>query len=401
MSHHNTEFSMADTEDAAHSEAMRQYRETLTKMYKIDEERRQKSQEVEVARAAHREAERRLNSMHTPGQKIAEIYRVLGDGRFIVKATHRRYVVQARERLDKEMLTIGRRVSLDRGTNTIMHALPREVDPHVYHMTTEDPGDVKYSDVGGLGDQVNEIREIIELPLVNPGIFSRVGIKAPKGALLYGPPGTGKTLIARAIASNTKASFLKVVSTNLIGSYIGESARVVREMFKYAREHQPCIVFIDEIDALGQKRMGDGQSNDREIQRTLMELLSQMDGFSSTSQVKVIMATNRPDVLDPALLRPGRLDRKIEIPLPNEQSRLEILKIHSKPLSIEGEVDFDAVVKLSEGFNGADLRNVCTEAGLFALREDRDAVVNDDFMKAVRTIKETKGLESELHYTKV
>lgn len=172
-------------------------------------------------------------------------------------------------------------------------------------------------------------------------------------------------------------------------------------MFKYAREHQPCIVFIDEIDALGQKRMGDGQSNDREVQRTLMELLSQMDGFSSTSQVKVIMATNRPDVLDPALLRPGRLDRKIEIPLPNEQSRHEILKIHSRPLSIEGEVDFEAVVKLSEGFNGADLRNVCTEAGLFALREDRDAVINDDFMKAVRTIKQTKGLESELHYTKV
>ena len=172
-------------------------------------------------------------------------------------------------------------------------------------------------------------------------------------------------------------------------------------MFKYAREHQPCIIFIDEIDALGQRRMGGGQSNDREVQRTLMELLTQMDGFSSTSQVKVVMATNRPDVLDPALLRPGRLDRKIEIPLPNEQGRLEILKIHSKRLNIEGEIDFDALVKLSEGFNGADLRNVCTEAGLFALREDRDSVNNDNFMKAVRTIKQNKGLESELHYNKI
>lgn len=392
---------MADTEDPAHAEAMREYTEKVVKMYKLQEELKQKNVELSAAKDRFSEVERRLQAVHSVGQRIAEIYRVLGDGRYIVKSDHGRAVVKARERLDPAGLTIGRRVALDKETETIMHALPREVDPHVYHMTTEDPGDVKYSDVGGLGDQVNEIREIIELPLVNPGIFTRVGIKAPKGALLYGPPGTGKTLIARAIASNTKASFLKVVSTNLIGSYIGESARIVREMFKYAREHQPCIVFIDEIDALGQKRMGDGQSNDREVQRTLMELLSQMDGFSSTSQVKVIMATNRPDVLDPALLRPGRLDRKIEIPLPNEQSRHEILKIHSRPLSIEGEVDFEAVVKLSEGFNGADLRNVCTEAGLFALREDRDAVINDDFMKAVRTIKQTKGLESELHYTKV
>lgn len=390
------------TEDPAHAAAMKEYIEKLTRMTKLEQEVKDRSQDLQVAKDEYAEAERKLNAVTSVGQRIAEIYRVLGDGRYIVKADPGgRYVVKARERLDASLLTIGRRVALDKETDTIMHALPREVDPRVYHMTTEDPGTVKYSDVGGLGDQVNEIREIIELPLVNPGIFSRVGIKAPKGALLYGPPGTGKTLIARAIAHNTKASFLKVVSTNLIGSYIGESARVVREMFKYAREHQPCIIFIDEIDALGQKRMGDGQSNDREVQRTLMELLSQMDGFSSSSQVKVVMATNRPDVLDPALLRPGRLDRKIEIPLPNEQSRLEILKIHSKSLSIEGEVDFDAVVKLSEGFNGADLRNVCTEAGLFALRDDRDAVINDDFMKAVRTLKEAKGLESELRYTKV
>jgi 26S proteasome regulatory subunit T4 len=282
-----------------------------------------------------------------------------------------------------------------------MYALPREVDPSVHHMSTEDPGKVKYSDIGGLGDQLNEIREIIELPIVNPGIFKRVGIPAPKGALLYGPPGTGKTLIARAIAANTNAQFLKVVAASLFDRYVGESARIVREMFTYAREHQPCIIFIDEIDALGGKRLEEGSSTDREVQRTLMELLAQMDGFSSTSQVKVIMATNRPDILDPALLRPGRLDRKIEIPLPNEQSRLEIIKIHSKGLNITGDIDYDAIVKLSEGFNGADLRNVCTEAGLFALREMRDSVINEDFMKAVRTVKQTKGMESTLHYDKI
>lgn len=388
--------------DDEHAAAMKEYTEKLIRMTKLEAEMKEKNIAVQQAQVELDESERQLNALRSVGQKVAEIYRVLDGEKYIVKIEGGdRFVVKARARLSPESLTIGRRVTLDMATKTIMHALPREVDPSVYHMTKEDPGDVKYADVGGLGDQINEIREIIELPLVNPGIFTRVGIKAPKGALLYGPPGTGKTLIARAIASSTKAAFLKVVSTNLIGSYIGESAKLIREMFKYAREHQPCIIFIDEIDALGQRRMGDGQSNDREVQRTLMELLTQMDGFASTSQVKVVMATNRPDVLDPALLRPGRLDRKIEIPLPNEQGRLEILKIHSKKLNIEGEIDFDALVKLSEGFNGADLRNVCTEAGLFALREDRDSVNNDNFMKAVRTIKQNKGLESELHYNKI
>jgi 26S proteasome regulatory subunit T4 len=292
-------------------------------------------------------------------------------------------------------------VALDIATHTVMHALPREVDPAVFHMSSENPGDVTFGDIGGLGDQIGEIREIVELPLTNPGIFKRVGIPPPKGALLYGPPGTGKTLIARAIARNTKANFLKVVATSLFDRYVGESARVVREMFAYANEHQPCIIFIDEVDALGGRRLEEGSSTDREVQRTLMELLAQMDGFASTSQVKVVMATNRPDVLDPALLRPGRLDRKIEIPLPNEQARYEILKIHAKGLTIAGDVDFDAVVKLSEGFNGADLRNVCTEAGMFALRSEKDAITNEDFMKAVRTVKQAKGLETTLHYEKI
>jgi 26S proteasome regulatory subunit T4 len=268
-------------------------------------------------------------------------------------------------------------------------------------MTAEDPGDVSYSDVGGLGEQLNEIREVIELPLKNPAIFRRVGIPAPKGALLYGPPGTGKTLIARAIARNTDAAFLKVVATSLFDRYVGESARVVREMFAYAREHLPCIIFIDEIDALGGKRLEEGSSTDREVQRTLMELLGQMDGFASTTQVKIVMATNRPDILDPALLRPGRLDRKIEIPLPNEQARFDILKIHSRKLNVRGDVDFDAIVKLAEGFNGADLRNVCTEAGLFALRDEREMIINEDFMKAVRTVKQAKGIETQLHYEKI
>merc|ERR1711978_661367 len=208
-----------------------------------------------------------------------------------------------------------------------------------------------YAGIGGLGEQIRELREVIELPLLNPELFQRVGITPPKGCLLYGPPGTGKTLLARAVASQLDANFLKVVSSAIVDKYIGESARLIREMFNYARDHQPCIIFMDEIDAIGGRRFSEGTSADREIQRTLMELLNQLDGFEELGKVKVIMATNRPDVLDPALLRPGRLDRKVEIPLPNENARNHILKIHASKLTKKDDIDYDAIVKLSEDFN--------------------------------------------------
>ena len=255
---------------------------------------------------------------------------------------------------------------------------------------------------------------MIELPLKNPELFVRVGIKPPKGVLLYGPPGTGKTLLARAVASSLDTNFLKVVSSAIVDKYIGESARLIREMFGYAKDHEPCIIFMDEIDAIGGRRFSEGTSADREIQRTLMELLNQLDGFdhlgmfttlilrlTKLGKTKVIMATNRPDTLDPALLRPGRLDRKIEIPLPNEVGRLEILKIHASTVNKRGEIDYEALVKLSEDFNGADLRNLVTEAGMFAIRDDRDYIVQDDLMKAVRKVGEVKKLEGKLDYKKL
>merc|ERR1719253_2506266 len=268
-------------------------------------------------------------------------------------------------------------------------------------MLHESPGKVEYSSIGGLGEQIRELRESIELPLMNPELFLRVGINPPKGVLLYGPPGTGKTLLARAIANNIDANFLKVVSSAIVDKYIGESARLIREMFGYAKDHQPCIIFMDEIDAIGGRRFSEGTSADREIQRTLMELLNQMDGFDILGKVKMIMATNRPDTLDPALLRPGRLDRKIEIPLPNEQARMEVLKIHSNPITKHGDIDWEAVVKLTDSFNCADMRNICTEAGMFAIRAERDYCVEDDFMKAARKIADNKKLEGKLDYEKV
>lgn len=268
-------------------------------------------------------------------------------------------------------------------------------------MTLEKPGDVSFDSVGGLGSQVRELREVIELPLLQPELFQRVGVSAPKGVLLYGPPGTGKTLLARAVAATLHVNFVKVVASAIVDKYIGESARVIREMFEYAKEHEPCVIFMDEIDAIGGRRFSEGTSADREIQRTLMELLNQMDGFDVLGRVKIIMATNRPDILDPALMRPGRLDRKIEIPLPNDQARLDILKIHAAALQVQGSLDLEAVVKLSDDFNGADLRNVCTEAGMFAIRAERDYVVHEDFMKAVRKVAEAKKLESKLEYEKL
>ena len=220
-----------------------------------------------------------LKALQSVGQIIGELLRQLDDERYIVKASSGpRYVVGCRNKVSRESLKPGTRVTLDMTTLTIMRILPREVDPLVYHMAAEDPGNVSYSDVGGLGDQIRQIREVIELPLINPDLFVLVGIKPPKGVLLYGPPGTGKTLLARAIACNIEASFLKVVSSAIVDKYIGESARLIREMFGYAKENQPCVIFMDEIDAIGGRRFSEGTSADREIQRTLMELLNQLDG---------------------------------------------------------------------------------------------------------------------------
>merc|ERR1740122_518859 len=343
-----------------------------------------------------------MKNVQTMGQNIGEVLKQLDEDRFLIKATSGpRYVVGCRTGVDKEKLKPGDRVALDMATMIIMRKLPREVDPRVFNMLTEDPGEIAYTNIGGLSEQIRELREVIELPLTNPELFVRVGIKAPKGVLLYGPPGTGKTLLARALASNINATFLKVVASAIVDKYIGESARVIREMFGFAKDHQPCVIFMDEIDAIGGKRFSQGTSADREIQRTLMELLNQLDGFDDLGRVKIIMATNRPDTLDPALLRPGRLDRKVEIPLPNEQARVDILKIHSESITKHGDIDWEAVVKLTDTFNGADMRNICTEAGMFAIRAERDYVVEEDFMKAARKIADNKKLEGKLDYEKV
>lgn len=379
--------------------SLEDYRKRLKEHKELSAKLKQMSEESKTLSKEFDKSENDLKALQSVGQIVGEVLKQLTEEKFIVKATNGpRYVVGCRRQLDKTKLKAGTRVALDMTTLTIMRYLPREVDPLVYNMSHEDPGNVSYAEIGGLQEQIRELREVVELPLLNPELFLRVGITPPKGCLLYGPPGTGKTLLARAVASQLDCSFLKVVSSAIVDKYIGESARMIREMFAYARDHEPCIIFMDEIDAIGGRRFSEGTSADREIQRTLMELLNQMDGFDTLGKVKIIMATNRPDTLDPALLRPGRLDRKIEISLPNEQGRLDIIKIHAAPIAKRGDIDYEAVVKLSDGFNGADLRNVCTEAGMFAIRAERDYVIDEDFMKAVRKVAENKKLESKLDY---
>merc|ERR1712137_1161359 len=390
------------TMDPVREKALQDYRKKLLEHRELDARLKEVREQEKKLQKDYDKSENDLKALQSVGQIVGEVLKQLTEEKFIVKATNGpRYVVGCRRQLDKARLKSGTRVALDMTTLTIMRYLPREVDPLVYNMSHEDPGDVTYSEIGGLSEQIRELREVIELPLLNPELFHRVGITPPKGCLLYGPPGTGKTLLARAVASQLDANFLKVVSSAIVDKYIGESARLIREMFNYARDHQPCIIFMNEVDAIGGRRFSEGTSADREIQRTLMELLNQMDGFDSLGQVKMIMATNRPDILDPALLRPGRLDRKIEIPEPNETQRLEILKIHSAKITKRGDIDFESVVKLADGLNGADMRNVCTEAGLFAIRSDRDYVLEEDFMKATRKMLDGKKLESKLDYSKV
>ena len=287
------------------------------------------------------------------------------------------------EVLDEKLLIPGSRVALNQQTFGIVEVLPSEKDANVSGMEIETKPDVTYEQIGGLEDQIVEVKETVELPLKEPELFEKIGIDPPKGILLYGPPGTGKTLLAKAVANETNATFIKIVASEFVKKYIGEGARLVREVFDLAKEKAPAIIFIDELDAVAAKRLKSSTSGDREVQRTLMQLLAELDGFESRGDIGIIGATNRPDILDPALLRPGRFDRFIEVPLPNEDGRKEILKIHTKRMALDEQADLDFLTELTDGLSGADLKAVCTEAGMFAIREKRDKVTVADFMDAV------------------
>ncbi|KAI9359341.1 P-loop containing nucleoside triphosphate hydrolase protein [Zopfochytrium polystomum] len=285
-----------------------------------------------------------------------------------------KYVVALGERVAPTDIEEGMRVGVDRNKYQIQIPLPPKIDPSVTMMQVEEKPDVTYADVGGCKDQIDKLREVVELPLLEPERFVTLGIDPPKGVLLYGPPGTGKTLCARAVANRTAATFIRVIGSELVQKYVGEGARLVRELFEMARTKKACIIFFDEVDAIGGARFDDGAGGDNEVQRTMLELINQLDGFDPRGNIKVLMATNRPDTLDPALLRPGRLDRKVEFGLPDLEGRAHIFKIHARSMSVERDIRYELLARLCPNATGAELRSVCTEAGMFAIRSRRKAV---------------------------
>ena len=311
------------------------------------------------------------------------VLEVLDDGRAMVKSsTGPNLIVNVSSRVDLTKLRPGAHVALNQRGSTIVEILPTREDPYVRAMEVIERPNVRYSDVGGLDEQIKELREVVELPLKHPEIFEELGIEPPKGILLYGPPGCGKTLLAKAVAGESNATFISLVASELAQKFVGEGARIVRELFKLARRKAPAIIFIDEIDAIAAKRLDVGTSGEREIHRTLTQLLAELDGFKPLDRVKVIAATNRIDILDPALLRPGRFDRIIEVPLPDFRGRIEIFKIHTRRMKVK-DIDYNKLAKLTEGATGADIKTICTEAGYFAIRAGRSYVTMEDFIKAI------------------
>jgi len=298
--------------------------------------------------------------------------------------------------VDPETLKPGDLIGVNKDSYLVLDTLPPEYDSRVKVMEVDEKPTEDYSDIGGLDKQIRELVEAIVLPMTHKKHFENLGIRPPKGVLLYGPPGTGKTLIARACAAQTNATFLKLAGPQLVQMFIGDGAKLVRDAFALAKEKSPCIIFIDEIDAIGTKRFDSELSGDREVQRTMLELLNQLDGFSSHDEIKVIAATNRADILDPALMRSGRLDRKIEFPHPNVEARARILQIHSRKMNVHPDVNFDELGRSTEDFNGAQLKAVCVEAGMLALRRDATEVNHEDFNEGVIQVRAKK--KASLNY---
>ena len=318
---------------------------------------------------------------------VAAVVDVLENGEVYLRqqGNNQEYVTTVNEKLHRT-LKPGMKVAVN-NTLSIVKTIGNTFDARVRVMELDEQPNVTFEQVGGLKEEIEEVREAVEYPLTKPEIYERVGVEPPKGILLYGPPGTGKTLIAKAVARQSKARFIRMSGSELVHKYIGEGAQLVRELFILARERAPAIVFIDEIDAIGSMRTNDGTSGSAEVQRTLMQLLAEMDGFGNRGNIRIMAATNRIDMLDPALLRPGRFDRIIQVPLPDAGARLEILKIHTAKMSLAGNVDLSGLSESTENTTGAELQAICREAGMMAIRRDAEAVEHEDFIAAVKKVK--------------
>lgn len=330
-----------------------------------------------------------MERLKSPPLVIGTLRDVLPDNKVVVKSSAGPdFMVSVSEYCPAEELIPGSRVSLNKQTLAVMGVLPTSFDPIVTGAEIVEKPEVTYDDIGGLEKQMLELREAVEDPLLRPHLYEKVGIEPPKGVLLVGPPGTGKTLMAKAVANATQATFIRLVGSELVQKYIGEGARLVRELFDLAKDKAPSIIFIDELDSIGAKRLDVSTSGDREVQRTLMQLLAELDGFTPTSDVKIIGATNRPDILDDALLRPGRFDRIIDIGLPDGRGREAIFEIHVSKMNIDEGVSTKKLAELTEGSSGAEIKSICTEAGMLAIRAGRDTVEMGDFLDAKNKVLE-------------
>eukprot|EP00938_MAST-03A_sp_MAST-3A-sp1_P003995 g3995.t1 len=354
------------------------------KDYLLIEEEFIRNQEVFKPKKEKDEEEReKVDDLRGSPMSIGTLEEMIDDNHAIVSSTHGpEYYVNILSFVDKDELQPSSTVLLHNKTNSVVGILGDNVDPMVSVMKVEKAPLESYSDIGGLETQIQEIKEAVELPLTHPELYSEIGIRPPKGVILYGEPGTGKTLLAKAVANETSATFLRVVGSELIQKYLGDGPKMVRELFRVADENAPTIVFIDEIDAVGSKRYDSSSGGEREIQRTMLELLNQLDGFDERGDVKVIMATNCIESLDPALLRPGRIDRKIEFPLPDIKTKRHIFQIHTQKMTLADDVNLEEFVLSKDELSGADIKAICTEAGMLALRERRMKVTQSDFTKA-------------------
>ena len=335
--------------------------------------------------------EEELSNLHAPPFVVGHLQDTMNDNAIVRSSNGTVFLVSINKQIEKSKLIPGARVALNQDNLSIIDVLNDAWDPLVSSAEIIESPDVNFEDIGGLNDQIKQIRQAIELPIENPAAFDKFGIESPKGVLLAGPPGTGKTLLAKAVASSTNATFLGIVGSELAQKYIGEGGRMVRELFDLASQKAPSIIFIDEIDSIGSKRLDSTTSGDREVQRTLMQLLAEMDGFESVKNVKIIAATNRPELLDAALLRSGRFDRIVTLPLPDKNARVSILNVHTKNTPLSKNVDLNFISNKTDGFSGAELKSVIVEAAMSAISDDRNKVNKTDILKSIEIISKKKN----------
>jgi proteasome regulatory subunit len=388
------EMSEAERLDAIrqHYERMVRVNEELAdRLDETDERREELMEEVDHLK-------RRNEVLKTSSLYVATVEEVTDEGTIIKQhGNNQEVLTEPSPRIRKE-LAAGDRVAVN-DSFSVQTVLDDETDSRAQAMEVDESPAVTYADIGGIDDQVREVREAVEDPLLTPELFEEVGVDPPSGVLLHGPPGTGKTMLAKAVANETDATFIKMAGSELVRKFIGEGSRLVRDLFELATERQPAVIFIDEIDAVAAKRTDSKTSGDAEVQRTMMQLLSEMDGFDDRGEIRIMAATNRFDMLDEAILRPGRFDRLIEVPKPNAEGRAQILRIHTRDMNVAEDVAFEELAAELDDYSGADIASLATEAGMFAIRDDRTEVRMQDFEDAKRKIEDNEDSGPVMAFT--